>query len=113
MLTGKCKKDFKEWLRTEDLNTFVTRTGDNWDDEENFPMLPPSMQWGVYQDFFDAKGIAIEVWTYDLIEFGVSLMDSDNNFDELIYDPIFHTRKEAHKAAIEKANELYNENYKQ
>ena len=97
-LTGTAKEQFEKWFNTHHVyEHFGLAT---------FKELPPSFQWGVIQDFSDSLG-------YDL-----SCVEHSNAFMFLIthkkgtwkegFD--FKTRQEARNAAIEKLNELINQN---
>jgi len=101
MLTEKCKQDFEEWYR---INNYPNK----FHAILHFDALQLSMQWGVYQDFFDSvkmqiyiKPTADERWSVYIDFFGHCILT-----DYIYCD----TRQEARKAAIEKANEIYNEN---
>ena len=68
------------------------------------------MQWGVYQDFADSLGYAVnsvrifeEVWTADVIDWRI------RNTETILYEDDFSTDQEARNAAIEKFNEIRNE----
>lgn len=101
-LTGKCKEDFDKWLNlpalTGDVHNFKVIIGLN-----KFNDLTDSMKYGVYVDFFDSAGINI-----------ASEIDSCANDYMYLSVVNFKTidahesRQEARIAAIEKANELYN-----
>jgi hypothetical protein len=103
-LNGKCKEDFEEWLEhpTEELegrcswiDTLGTQsTMVNIWCVEYFNQLPFSMQYGVYIDFFDSVG------------FIRTLIQSEEFLQIVEYGK---TRAEARQKAIEKANEIYNE----
>lgn len=106
MLTGKCKEDFENWYIDYDQ------------EEENEPTyyckdfykIPLSMQYGVYVDFFDSVGIIIILgtgWSGYLFNYRLSIHGMEDEFDNEI-----ETRQEARIKAIEKANEIYNQNKK-
>ncbi len=117
-LTGKCKEAFEKWLRDLHLDSDKRRidTDRTIDDGityapyyyENFVNLPESMQYGVYVDFFEANNIFIWVehneiarlWHYWI---STKPMSNDINCQSI------YTLHEARTAAIEKANELFNE----
>ena len=105
-LTGKCKEAFEKWYADN-----VEFTGEVLYLEE-FYILPPSMQYGVYLDFFDSVGIGIVSNTFTISN------ETSYNFDiyhnggylsnrEALKD-VCKMRSEARTAAIEKANELFN-----
>ena len=83
-LTGKCKEEFEEWLQ------YLT-----W---EQYPI---SMQYGVYVDFFDSVGIRISMNQFNK-EYWFDIYPQAEDCECL------KTRTEARIAAIEKANEIYN-----
>lgn len=95
MLTGKCKEEFEKWyVPNRYVYTLV-----------QFYNLPKSMQWGVYQDYFDSVGINVGV-NNDIRHFDW-WVDSSKN-----YSGKDKTRQEARYKAIEKANEIRNEQLK-
>tara|TARA_R110000796_G_scaffold242334_1_gene364367 strand:- start:380 stop:727 length:348 start_codon:yes stop_codon:yes gene_type:complete len=112
-LTGKCKEDFEKWYiviflkhslkyyESTDKNTmeFVRI------DLKTFYTKNESMQYGVYVDFFDSAYIECPVLRYQKNQFSyvVSLNDKNHMGGE-----VYKTRPEARTAAIEKANEIYN-----
>jgi hypothetical protein len=92
-LTGKCKEDFEKWYFDNDKNVYI--------DLKSFYSLDESMQYGVYVDFFDSVGIDIDIFKTPEGKY-LSAVEMEGN------DNIHNTRQEARTAAIEKANELYN-----
>jgi hypothetical protein len=105
-LTGKCKEAFEKWFikyRKENALRLVVK---------DFYLLPPSMQYGVYVDFFDSVGI----WISDSFSNGHIIGSKRGYFcsifngrDVTEYTETVSTRHEARTKAIEKADELYNE----
>jgi len=110
ILTGKCKKDFENWL-----------IGNPYDYDEpilyqempDFYNLPKSFQYGVYVDFFDSVKIMIElqVHTSRTMQGGSfkcirPVILSDGKFYNV--GASFGTRERARTAAIKKVNEIYN-----
>lgn len=100
LLTGKCKEAFIDWYlkkgkyyRSEVLNNIKVKMFDN----ESL-----SMQIGVLEDFFDSVEIHLTCGKY-----GYSITSEDCT--EHVKYPI-NSREKARIEAIEKANELYNEN---
>jgi hypothetical protein len=96
-LTGKCKEDFEKWLYKnlyKDSNyTFEYIL-------ELFYSYTPSMQYGVYVDFFNSEEIYMSIVNdFEFIEVIV---------DRIIIDIPSQLYAEARTAAIEKANEIYN-----
>jgi hypothetical protein len=98
-LTGKCKEDFDEWYKNPLRHKVALyRSIKYWE------TFPDSMQYGVYVDWFDSvdtRVIISNYWDYGEY-FQVSVNDS-------IEVNEISTRQEARTAAIEKANEIYNE----
>lgn len=96
-LTGKCKEDFEEWF----IERFWTGDWAMSDAEKmglfrvkKFYLLPPSMKYGVYVDFFDSVDISMKC--KDVI---FEIYSENTN------------RYEARTKAVEKANEIYNETH--
>jgi hypothetical protein len=103
-LTGKCKENFNIWFTERHEGDFEYLTvGANYH-AVHLECLRPSMQYGVYVDFFDS------VWIY------MSINPIENDAYERMYQVYedenhiisCETRPEARTAAIEKANEIYN-----
>jgi hypothetical protein len=97
-LTGKCEVDFWKWFGIK------SRKDQYWYAAYNkFDLLPESMQYGVYEDFFDSVGINTGV-----------VKNHEGTFNNWAGHRLKgamkskETRPEARTAAIEKANELYN-----
>lgn len=116
ILTGKCKEDFEKWIENKkfsilhdvgDIQMNIVPLGDM------FEQLHFSMQYGVYVDFFLSKNILIDTefilepkmngFTIKGIGFYVNGIKSKHRRPKNYLDVI---RKEA----IEKANEIYNNN---
>ena len=102
-LTGKCKTAFKIWfienitLKSSEIiyESFIL---------SDFYNLTPSMQYGVYVDWFDSTGMDIEIAvTPSFREYYCMINDDADDPD------LFKTRHEARTKAISKANEIYNE----
>ena len=98
-LEGKCKELFEEWLY-HDFNCDKNYL-------EMFVEDRDSMQWGVYQDFFDSIGLRIYLEEKGMIEYQVVFMEWDGDRIEIL--KLFKTRPEARTAAIQKAMELINQ----
>jgi hypothetical protein len=97
-LTGKCKEDFEKWYNSkEELYKY------------GFHLLPPSMQYGVYVDFFDS--VDIELWikptAYTYYDFYISKKSEDLT---ILEGCGYETRTEARTEAIRQANKFYNQN---
>jgi len=102
-LTEKCKEDFEAWY----LKTIEIKIGniELLSKTVKFYLLPPSMQYGVYVDFFDSVGIYIEASHLNTTgKYGVGISDKDGYLLTIKTE----TRHEARQKAIEKANEIYN-----
>ena len=106
-LTGKCKEDFEKWLINEpDIERIFKEDGT----EIYFDDFSPSMQCGVYEDFFGSVGVQIEVQFYDEDAFmSFIYFGGDSNPLDKYRTPMLKTRTEARAKAIEKANEIYNQ----
>ena len=91
-LKGQCKKDFEKWFESDSkLKPMITI----------FDRLPPSMQYGVYVDYFDSVGVDIEFSRmYD--DFMVVI-------NHKTYGKWLKTRHEARTEAIQKADQIHNE----
>jgi len=96
-LTGKCKEDFRNYL------TEFVGGGIKVYPYKVFRELEISMQYGVYVDFFDHHGICISGLPYTLIINEGSIQRFKINFGGF-------ERYEGRLMAIEKANEIYNNN---
>ena len=100
-LTGQCKEAFEKWFKEEHVK-WMSST------HYFYNALSSSMKYGVYVDFFEANNIFIWVehneiarlWHYWI---STKPMSNDINCQSI------YTLHEARTAAIEKANELFNE----
>lgn len=102
MLTGQCKNDFEKWM----FNYFIEHRPDypsHWIISK-FERKTELEKLAFYVEWFDSVGIYIMTTDYD--------GDFWCSFNGLEYSIIKPTRQEATKAAIEKANELYNDKFK-
>ena len=113
-ITGKCKENFEEWLGSQTRNTgsdihkwYVT-----W---AKFHIISDSAKWGVYVDFFDSVGLLIDteiVWGFDALNLNVYEYTIKHQEELLLLGEGYkETRPKSRTAAIERANELYNERY--
>jgi hypothetical protein len=109
-LTGKCKEDFEKWYESKDNDKYYLFT-------KEFYALHPSMQYGVYQDFFKKHS---EIWieltsithTVHIIRIlGKDIMSPFYEFEP--FTEFEGSYDEARQKAIEKANEIYNANKEQ
>ena len=75
-----------------------------WVDDMFYSSRKPSEQYGVYVDFFDSVGLMIEIKREP--QFGDFYIQIN---DKVYMRDRFQLRPEARIAAIEKANEIYNE----
>lgn len=109
MLTDKCKKDFEEWFEpepTDKEDPWARALHGNMIDE--FNTLKLSMQFGVYVDFFENKGIEIDITPqYSYFEYLIAW--TDINFVEGITKD--KNRSEVRKKVIEEANKIYNDRH--
>lgn len=115
MLSGSAKEQFEEYVRVTYPDHYMT----------SFYNLPPSMQWGVYQDWADSLGIRLDVcseYTLQIDYNGFLYKIHSHKIIDTMYYPYrkgeykdlyscagFKTRQEARTAAIEKLNELINQ----
>lgn len=108
ILTGKCKQDFEKWY-----NSLFFKLGKkrmiHWDVFYND--LSPSMQHGVYVDFFDSiENPAVEIFTT------ASYLRHENYFSVVGWKEAphereitnFKTRPEARIESIKQADIMYN-----
>ena len=111
-LTEKCKEEFEKWYK-DNYREYECYNCMDWDE------FIPSMQIGVYIDYFDSVGVYINIdsdWTknecvMDIYHYEISgepIWESSRS-KELVMD----TRTEARKAAIIKANEIRNKQIEQ
>jgi hypothetical protein len=110
-LTGKCKEDFEKWYKNPLRHKVALyRSIKYWE------TFPDSMQYGVYEDFFDS------VYKKNQISFEVTpnrgfITESPFNWSVGVGSTWVNgcdveTRHEARTAAIEKVIEIYNEQNK-
>lgn len=71
-------------------------------DPSIFSDLPKSMQWGVFQDFYDSQGIRIEISSYNFDKFSYYINQ--------LFEGGHNTRPEARQAALDKAEEVWVKN---
>ena len=112
-LTGKAKEVFDKWFVTYTNEQLGSKRDDFADDDDMldafYKTLIPPMQWGVYQDWADSLGYEIstgrifeKVWGADIIVW--------SNDEVMLWEDEYDTRQEARNAAVEKLNELINNN---
>jgi hypothetical protein len=104
-LTGKCKEEFEKWFTNSDNHKGFDAEQIALDRKYRlkvFYQLYPSMQYGVYVDFFDSVDLNINVICY--------CNGDEWQFDIEQRQEFYNTksRPEARVLAIEKANEIYN-----
>lgn len=109
MLEGKAKEEFEKWFKSNDLYNSFSLEYNETDllMDLVFYKQPLSMQWGVYQDFFNSVGVDIGCYkgeTPHSIKKYVYLIE----FKEDIYEGVQNTKQEAREAAIKKSVEIYN-----
>lgn len=110
LLTGKCLVDFKKYLSENTRQINIGMIQFDLMEYEVFKQLGLKAQYGVLEDFFDCKGIRINIVEAGLLEFNVRFYLYDG---DLMKSPINQSnRPNARKEAINTANELYNENNK-
>ena len=107
-LTGKAKEEFEKWFANELERTEqkLTELGRVHVVDEFYTRITESMQWGVYQDWADSLGY--DVVTQASIEqdkYWFTVWHQDEHFNE----EYFTTRQQARNAAVEKLNELIND----
>ena len=112
-LTGKAKEEFEKWFANELERTEqkLTELGRVHVVDEFYTRITESMQWGVYQDWADSLGHRLDVTVfYDQMLGYVRGYEVKVN-DKDIYrgGDVFETREEARDAAVEKLNELIND----
>lgn len=99
-ITGQCKEDFEKWYFTEKANKSVMLYS-----KREFLDLTPSMQYGVYVDFFNENKMYIYIKPFeDLYSIYID-WQGHHLFTEYQHEK---TLSEAREQAITKANELYN-----
>lgn len=101
MLTGQCKSDFFSWLE----NNYELIIKDCGGLDYFWASLPHICEYALITEWFDSVGIYVSVnhsVRHEWFSFKVCADYTDG----------FETRQEATKAAIEKANELYNDKFK-
>ena len=108
-LTGKCKVLFEKWYNDNVSKNDGYQHGIKW-----FYQLPSSMQFGVIQDFADSLGYLIEILVVPIentlyrFEFDFTIYNQNEQIE--IGELGCETRQEARNAAIEKLNEIINQN---
>ena len=110
-LTGKCKADFEAWFSVDSenekglSNTQISHVRMN--KLYMFSSMSISMQWGVFQDFFDSNNIAVEAYK----KWHVNVVFYESCVNGRL--GAWTSRPEARKAAITEANQLYNNQNKE
>lgn len=101
-LKGKAKEDFEKWLK---YNIIYCNVPDvvYW-----FYEVPSSMQWGVIIDWADSVGYIIEL--EELTQGKWYYIITYENYTKYEESNTLKTRHEAREKAIEKLNNIYNEN---
>lgn len=115
LLTGKAKQHFETWMKNNQgyiyPDTPLIKVRD--DVFLNIEFTPESMQYGMYVEWFDSVGIYVKIQPNKSIvnNYTVEYI-SDIFTDKKVFDTrevgVYKTRNEAAKAAILKANEIYN-----
>ncbi len=111
ILNGKCKEEFEKWLigyfkGKKEKPTIMDKLN-----AKSLPNSPNSMQWGVYQDYFDSVGVKLIINYYDgnIFPFRVQYCLNGEKWTLSGIRNKFETRPEARTAAIEKACEIRNQ----
>lgn len=108
ILTDKCKEEFESYLEKRMYSENAVVYGLSY-----FYLVPFSMQWGIYQDFFESVGIDLDTYVvykgedYKGYSFNMMYEKGLNNYDAQSFS---NDRPEARKQAIIKANDLFNRN---
>jgi hypothetical protein len=110
-LTGKAIEAFEKWyLLQSDIQDVSIYAGDyniGLECLSDFHSLTPSMQYGVYEDFFDSVGVDVSIRSLESDRFDWRTYEYSKN--DITYSEVFfETRPEARTAAITKASEIYN-----
>lgn len=101
-MKGKVKELFEKWFK--EFNLVFTEENNNY--FTLFDTLPTSMQWGVFQDFYDSQDIEI---TTDLMGYGkryAAWAFGVNDEDDKPSVKFYNSRSEAREAALKKAEEI-------
>ena len=101
-LTGKCKESFEKWL----LNNITYNLVDNV--VEWFYEQPQSMKCGVYVDFFQSIDKKFQVYVAPYFNHDLGIMNEWGAWAKGVYTGSFEEIESARTAAIEKANEIFN-----
>ena len=105
-LTNKCKLDFQQWFCSNDNHHGLNDYQISLDKKYRmslFNQLTPSMQYGVYVDFFDSKGFIVEAGR-SMEGYSYFVTTTTAAYQQFSAS----NRPEARSQAIIKANELYN-----
>lgn len=104
-LTGKAKEDFYRWYLNH-IKSYNDKLISNTD-INYFNLLTDSMKYGVYVDWFDSVGIVF--WVSPFYNHDLGVMNEWAGYDDNgLLGTTQKTRQEARTKAIEKANEIYN-----
>ncbi len=107
-LSGKAKEKFEEWYCVNVFASYVYKSYYNLTTEDYFYNQHPSMQYGVYVDFFDSVGIRLSIRNIGCnYWYIINYPNKENKPDR--YEGRYSERPETRTKAIEKANELLNE----
>ena len=105
MLTDKCKEDFHKWYEIYIRNNRSDYGKFSFESLlRKFNRMHLSMQWGVYQDFFNQVNI----------DEGYKMLGTVNmGYDRFVYEyrgniQLFITMNKGREKALEEANKLYN-----
>ena len=111
-LTGKAKIDFEEWylslvyIKRKDYIMYASDTILN-----KFYREIGSMQWGVYQDWFDSVGIVLITKYYIsqiTFPYAYQIIRNEKTYSPMGIKNKYESRLEARSSAIDRACEIYN-----
>ena len=107
-LTGKCKEDFEGWLQKYlwDYEPEIILQYEDISESLNSDCLsrfPDSMKYGVYVDYFDSVGGRIEIMRHSIDDMWGCYING------AVQGVRLKSRHEARTKAIERANEIRNE----
>ncbi len=105
-LTGKALNDFEKWYRKEYCKPHWILRIFTWLSLRAFYVDTLSEQFGVLEDWFDSVGMQLYIKPISSKEWSVYIDDFGHHI--LTSYLVKSTRSEARTAAIEKANDIYN-----
>ena len=112
-LTGKAKEDFEKWLISQNKNL---EPNTPWAvlEVQGFNALKDNRKWGVYVDFFDSVGMILNIgpkWDFSGYLALIEMQGEKTTYANKVFEGFipFKTISEARKAAVQRANEIYNQ----